>query len=563
VNFASLQVIPDIAKGIAFLSGSPATAAGLALVDASGGGVTMAPGMMLAEEKQELESSFEAVKLSFDAALLETLAGALGLVPNFEAAVKPLGAGAAVHFGGPALAAVARAGAGNKNTAGGMHRFLAQVFGKQASLVLREREWILGLNQAAAHVHEVDKRIAVAELRVELAKAEHKVQSVAIAHAEQIKVYLETQKFTRFELFDQRINQLRDLYRRIADIAFDFARQAQICYRAERNSKDLTEFVKIGPAASAEAELLSGHQLMACLQEMNRTFLATAHIGPQLTKHVSLREIDPVALHRLRETGTTQFKIDELWFDLDHPSHYDRRIVSVGVSIPCITGPMTGVGGTLNLTQAWRRPNDSTDSASLEPVTLAGITSIALSSARDDSGRFEIRADDPLYHPFEGLGVVSSWDLTLPNKLRKFNYRTISDIVLTIRYTAERGSASREDAWMEAFKKLTQSGTAVRLMSLRHDRPDAWATFLKTGTLRVPAPVDMLPHVLRNFPGVTPRLAEGDAQTLFIKKPTNLAEWKPGRVDGGDLVIDNLGVDDRTTVDDIAIRAQFSVAAGP
>ncbi|WP_216912978.1 neuraminidase-like domain-containing protein [Nocardia noduli] len=564
VNFASLQVIPDIVKGVAFLA-SPSTAAGLALIDASAGGVTMAPGMMLAEEKQELESSFEAVKLSFDAALLEILAGALGLIPNFEGAVKPLGAGAAIHFGGPALAAAARAAAGNKNTAGGMHRFLAQVYGKQASLVLRERDWILGLNQAAAHVHEIDKRIAVSKLRIELAKAEQSTQTLALQHAEQITTYLETQKFTRFELFDQRINHLRDLFRRIADIGFDLAHDAQICYRAERDPKDLTNFVTVGPAASAEAELLSGHRLMACLQEMNRSFIATSPVGPQLTKHISLREIDPVALQLLRETGTTTFKIDELWFDLDHPAHYDRRIVSVAVSIPCVTGPMAGVGGTLTLTDAWRRRTDSDDPGLLEQETpLVGVKSIALSSGRDDSGRFEIRVDDPLYHPFEGLGAVSRWDLTLPAMLRKFNYRTISDVVLSIRYTAEAGSQSRETKWIEAFKGLTQfGGTAVQLISLRHDRPDAWATYQSTGKLRLPAPVDMLPYVLRHFRGVTLKLASGEAQPIFIDKEADPGDSKHADADGSDLVVDDLGVADRKTLDDVTVRAQFTLTTGP
>src|SRR4029079_1132498 len=52
------------------------------------------------EEPPELESAFDAVKTIFDSATLDTLAALLGVIPNFEAAVKPLGAGAAVHLGG-------------------------------------------------------------------------------------------------------------------------------------------------------------------------------------------------------------------------------------------------------------------------------------------------------------------------------------------------------------------------------------------------------------------------------------------------------------------------------
>lgn len=556
VNFAKLQVIPDIMKGVAFLT-SPQAAAGLELIDAGAGGVTMAPGMMLAEEKQELESSFEAVKLSFDAALLETLAGALGLIPNFEGAVKPLGAGAAVHFGGAALAAAARAAAGNKNTAGGMHRFLAQVFGKQASLVLREREWIIALNQAAAHVHEIDKRIAVANLRIELAKAEQSTQVLALKQAEQIQTYLQTQKFTRFELFDQRINQLRGLFRRVADVGFGLLDEAQQLFREERPNDDAT-FTRLGPPATAEAELLSGHQLMASLQEMNRRFLATAHTGPQLTKHISLREINPEELNKLRENGEAHFKVDELWFDLDHPDHLDRRIVSVAVSIPCITGPMTGVGGKLSLTASWRRLKKTP--TSLTPSTVTDT--VALSSGRDDAGRFEIRPDDPLYNPFEGLGAISEWNIQLPKKLRKFNYRTISDVILTIRYTAEAGGASREGDWDDAFKALGQfGGKAVRMISVRHDRPDAWAAFLAGETLRVASPVDSLPHILRHRFGATLELELGGVQPVPAAKPADTNEWIDADAEDGDLVCD-LGAVDPVTLDDVTVLAYFTVS-GP
>ena len=37
----------------------------------------------------------------------------------------------------------------------------------------------------------------------------------------------------------------------------------------------------------------------------------------------------------------------EVLFDLDYPGHYLRRLKSVGLTIPCVTGPYTGVSCTL------------------------------------------------------------------------------------------------------------------------------------------------------------------------------------------------------------------------
>ena len=39
----------------------------------------------------------------------------------------------------------------------------------------------------------------------------------------------------------------------------------------------------------------------------------------------------------------------EEFFDMDCPGHYFRRIKSVAVSIPCVTGPYTSINCTLTL----------------------------------------------------------------------------------------------------------------------------------------------------------------------------------------------------------------------
>lgn len=41
--------------------------------------------------------------------------------------------------------------------------------------------------------------------------------------------------------------------------------------------------------------------------------------------------------------------------------------------------------------------------------------------------------------PFEGAGVISKWRLELPDTFRQFDYDTISDVVMQLRYTAADG----------------------------------------------------------------------------------------------------------------------------
>src|SRR5260370_24714385 len=69
----------------------------------------------------------------------------------------------------------------------------------------------------------------------------------------------------------------------------------------------------------------------------------------ELTRHVSLRQLNPLALLTLKLTGTCQVTIPEWLYDRDCPGHYMRRIKSVGLSIPSVVGPYTNVHCTLSL----------------------------------------------------------------------------------------------------------------------------------------------------------------------------------------------------------------------
>src|SRR5260221_4407197 len=67
------------------------------------------------------------------------------------------------------------------------------------------------------------------------------------------------------------------------------------------------------------------------------------------------------------------------------------------------------------------------------------ITSIAVSTGQSDSGVFELNFKDERYIPFEGAGAISKWRLELPKDFRQFDYDTISDVVMHLRYTAVDG----------------------------------------------------------------------------------------------------------------------------
>ena len=115
------------------------------------------------------------------------------------------------------------------------------------------------------------------------------------------------------------------------------------------------------------------------------------------------------------------------------------------------------------------------------------------SSAQNDSGLFETNLRDERYLPFEGAGVISTWRLELPTAFRPFDYDTISDVVLHIRYTARDGGAVLKQKCAaeleESFKgieQLSNEAGLVRLFSMRHEFPTEWS-LLTSGTNQNPA----------------------------------------------------------------------------
>src|SRR5262249_52053178 len=170
----------------------------------------------------------------------------------------------------------------------------------------------------------------------------------------------------------------------------------------------------------------------------------------ELTKHVSLLQVDPLALLQLRTTGRCTVRLPEALFDMDGAGHYFRRIKSVAVSVPCVTGPYASVNCTLTLLKSSTRTSPSLRDGAYERADgdddrfsdyFGSLQSIVASSAQHDTGLFEPTGGDARYLPFENSGVISEWQLQLPANPSAgdpclFDYNTISDIILHFRYTA-------------------------------------------------------------------------------------------------------------------------------
>lgn len=79
----------------------------------------------------------------------------------------------------------------------------------------------------------------------------------------------------------------------------------------------------------------------------------------EITKHELPVQWFPLQLIVLRETGSCTVSLPEELFDLDCPGHIFRRIKSVALTIPCVTGPYASVNCSLTLQTSMVRDDPS------------------------------------------------------------------------------------------------------------------------------------------------------------------------------------------------------------
>jgi hypothetical protein len=243
---------------------------------------------------------------------------------------------------------------------------------------------------------------------------------------------------------------------------------------------------------------------------MEAQYLAQNSRELELTKHISLAITQPMALVQLIETGMCSVSLDEALFDADHPGHYFRRFRSVALTIPCVTGPYTGVNANLTLNTAVLRTTSTLPSAGYAPATAQTPPSdfttfsvatpnatIATSSGQNDAGLFEVNLRDERWLPFEGQGAVSAWTLELNPASNNFDFSTITDVVLHVRYTARLGIA--ESTVLAAIAPPSGVARSI-IVSVKNTFGDALYSFFNPTSSAATQQVLTLPITTSLFP---------------------------------------------------------------
>jgi hypothetical protein len=421
---------------------------------------------------------------------MEATGAFLSMIPNIEGAVKPWGLGAGIAFGGTQLGALMRGLTEVARGVAGRVSHEAALASKMGNFARREQDWAFQRKSAAGDLTQLFKQLRSAEIREYIAKREHEHHQKQIQQSKDVLEFLtnegnlltgDRRKTTTEDFYLWMKREAQSLHAKCFQFAFDIAKKAERGIQHELGDPEI-QYIQNSYLAGREG-LFAGEKLYFDVKRLEMAFAERYTREYEITKHVSIRDWFPLQLIEMRANGNCQIDLPEALFDLDCPGHSFRRIKSVAVSIPCVVGPYASINCALTLTQSFVRHgsggygNNPQDDSTNFMTYPAAVSSVVTSTSQADSGLFEANFKDERYLPFEAAGVISSWSLNLLGNPRQFDYDTIADVILTIRYTA-RAEGSKAGAEAAAVQWLKNN--SARVFSMRHEFGSEWAVLKKT-----------------------------------------------------------------------------------
>src|SRR5260370_2034809 len=131
-----------------------------------------------------------------------------------------------------------------------------------------------------------------------------------------------------------RKREVKALYGNAFQLAFEVAKKAERALQNEIGDPSLT-YIQYNYLDGTEG-LLAGEKLLFDVKTMEMAYHDLNQREYELTKHVSLLQIDPLAFIELRATGTCTFTVPEEPFHLSSPGHYFLRTKSVVLTLTCV-----------------------------------------------------------------------------------------------------------------------------------------------------------------------------------------------------------------------------------
>ena len=358
----------------------------------------------------------------------------------------------------------------------------AGLFSTWASFDRREKEWQLQEDLAGKDVQIALQQIASAHAHVRVATQERAIAGIQLDHTQAAAEFLAT-KFTSADLYDFMSGVLGQVYAYFLQQASATAllAESQLAFERQETSSGMiqvdywqppsSEGGSAGSGAADRRGMTGSARLLQDIYRLDQHAFETRKRMLQLSQTVSLAQLAPVEFELFRETGILPFSTPMVLFDRGFPGHYVRLIKRVRVSILALVPPIYGVRATLTASGLSRVAIGDTLSSAFQTILVRRPPEqVAFTSPIDATGLLELEPEGDLLLPFEGTGVDTSWELSLPRASNPIDYGAIADVLVTIEYTALQNATYREQVIRQMDRVVKQD----RAFSLRNDFPDAF-----------------------------------------------------------------------------------------
>jgi hypothetical protein len=306
----------------------------------------------------------------------------------------------------------------------------------------RQQEWMQARDQATLELAQIDAQLKVLEEQARATAVQwnqaHAAQAQALASYE----FLRT-RFSNAQLYQWLNGQFATFYYQAYDATLALCLAAEACWQFE--IADYTSrFIQAGAWKDSYRGLGAGESLKLQLLKMESAYLSRNERRLEITKTVSLYQLkdktpdsemnqDWSTLQlRLRDEGEVEFELTRAMYESDFPTHTQRRIKRISVSLPVTLGPYEDIRATLTQTYSAVQIGDSLKE------NLRASQQVVLSGGVADDGLFVFDFNDERYLPFEGTGAISRWLLHFPNHAQqRAMLESLTDIIVQIQYTAK------------------------------------------------------------------------------------------------------------------------------
>jgi hypothetical protein len=399
---------------------------------------------------------------------LRVLSYDLGLVSSLLHLIPQVGAPTAMTFGGRELGGSVDAFSKACGGAGGISEAKGGLAMSGASDLRRLQGWEHERSQIQRRIEQNDRELEAASLAVRIAERNVVIQERTGTQLDELLAHQRSKVVGRAAFAAQK-RLLGRLMPNVLGGVVQLGKLAERCLRYERGRDAPGLSLRL---FDRDAEYMhAAHELLAAANTMQLHFEQTHRRKLEIDQMFALSQIAPDALWRLKTSGDATFTVG-LWPVISsYPGVLNCRIRGVRLTVNAILPPYANIPVTLELLQSYARRGDPDGDGSTteELIPPEHTARIATSRAQNDAGLFQLDFSDPRYLPFEGGSPINSkWRIRLP-KHRRFDFYSISDVVLSIAYEADYNEAlrGRDEALNDTAMTALGAFPHVRVISLR------------------------------------------------------------------------------------------------